>query len=127
MKKITIVVLIVTLLICSCLPISARETDNVLTVGNVEYIFEDDLTYEEQLRLIDAITHGDNGVATCGLMCTVFGHNYEKQSVTAITHGVNSKQPTCLEEYFILTQCTRCDTYTIERTGYCYIYCECGQ
>ncbi len=126
MKKITITVLILTILVCASLPVSAQETDNVLTIDNVEYIFEDNLTYEEQLQLIDAINRDDNGVETCGLWCTLFGHDYEEQYVTTVTHGVNSAPLTCLEERFIVSQCTRCDTSSVERTGYNYIYCECG-
>ncbi len=127
MKKIIIAVLSLTLLVCSCLPISAQETNNTLVLGNVEYIFDDNLTYEEQLQLIDVLNHCDEGAATCGLMCTLFGHKYEDHSVTTITHGVNSTQPTCLEESFVVSQCTRCDASTIERTSAVYVVCKCGQ
>ncbi len=127
MKKIIIAVLGLALLICSSLPISAQETANTLVIGNVEYIFDDALTYEEQLQLIEALNHCDDGVSTCGLMCTLFGHKYEEKYVTTVTHGMNSTQPTCLEESFIVSQCSRCDASSVERTGFCYIYCECGQ
>ncbi len=126
MKKITIAVLCLTLLICSCLPISAQETNHVLVIGKVEYIFDDMLTYGEQLQLIDAINHCDDGIATCGLMCTLFGHKYEEKSVTTVTHGVSSSQPTCLEEHFLVGQCTRCDASYVDRTAAVYVYCECG-
>ncbi len=127
MKKIIMTMLILSLLACSCMSVSAQETNNVLVIGHVEYIFDDALTYEEQLHLIAAINHCDDGVAACGLMCTLFGHKYEDHGVTTVTHGVSATQPTCLEERFIVSQCTRCDASSVERTGGAYIYCECGQ
>lgn len=58
-----------------------------------------------------------------GLMCTLFGHNYEETTAVIITHKARTSAPRCKREIYQVKVCSRCDdtVYTLDTRD--YIYC----
>lgn len=127
MKK-AFVVILTLILLCTFSVSTLAATDEVYIydIGSVTVIFNENDTWDATTR--EAIAHrlvygNDDTSTTYNLLCSLFGHKYETKGVTAITHCVFDEAPRCLEEYFDLSLCSRCDDQLIERTGFRYIYC----
>ena len=99
--------------------------------GNVDVIFDENTQFSETERMdIVALLVSDNLYEYNGniahpenIICTIFGHNYTTEVVIAITHNVRDTQPTCLEETYEVSICSRCDNIQSELIGTKYIYC----
>ena len=106
---------------------AATEESNIYNIGNVTVVFDEENPFDaatlEALAHMLASHNTDEDVATYNLICTLFGHNYETSGAITITHCAQSIQPRCLEEYFTVQVCSRCDNAIVERTGFCYITC----
>lgn len=126
MKK-TLVCLLALFLICtfSLSALAASEETYIYEIGNVTVIFDDTNTLDPASRAAVAqkLVNGDNNVATYGFLCALLNHDYEETGVTTITHCAQPEQPRCLEEYFIVQVCSRCEDTIVERIGYGYITC----
>ncbi len=121
-------VLLLTLVLVFAFSLSSFASEKepyVYNIENVTIIFDENDTFDAATREMVAhkLVHGDEDVAPYGLICTLFGHDYEQKGVTTITHCVYSEQPRCLEEYFIVQVCSRCEDTIVERTGFRYITC----
>ena len=128
MKKITIFILAIILTMSLFVNISAQEINgNIYNYGNISVIFDSDstLSVEHQQHIADTIINGDDGASTYNLACTLFGHKFDQtEYVTTITHEVNPTAPRCLQEYFIVHLCSRCqEDGQIESLGGEYIFC----
>lgn len=116
MKKIVALILAV---VCtfSAMTVSAfavaEETAEtvVVTVGDTQFIFDKNTTEEFRNSFIEDYTNpgSDDGAATYGLMCTLFGHKYESTVITTITHKARATNPRCLRNTYNREVCSRCD------------------
>ena len=126
MKKLFALLLSLLLItIFSLSAFAASEGTYVYEIDGVTVIFEENNTLDAATREMIAhkLVHGDEDATTYGLMCTLFGHKYEVPGVITITHCVEPTQPRCLEEYFDVSVCTRCEDTIVDRTGWSYITC----
>ena len=126
MRRVTIVLFTVILIISATLNISADEiTGNTYQIDNVTVIFDADsqLSAEQQEVIAQLLVNSEYGVSQANLICNLFGHKNNLEGVTTITHKVLPDSPRCLEENFIITTCSRCKESTVERASYYYITC----
>ena len=127
MKKTVSIILVAIMMLSAALNISAYgDASNIHTFGNISVIFEDDsaLTFEEQAATAKMIIAKSNGDATTyNLLCTLFGHTYDVETVTTVTHKVNSSAPRCLEEHYNMSTCSRCGNQQLEFLYSQYIDC----
>ena len=114
MKKIIALVMAVVSLFC-VMSVSAGaqgvEEDTVtVTVNETVFIFDADTTEDFRDKFIANYFNGeDDGTATYGLMCTLFGHKIETTTVAAVTHKASATAPRCRREIYDVDNCTRCD------------------
>lgn len=127
MKKILTIVLALFLLCTFTVSsFATAEETYVYELNGVTVIFDAEDAWDAATRetVAHLLVYGDEGDATTyNLLCTMFGHKYETRAVTTITHCVQTAQPRCLEEYFDVSLCSRCEDSVTERIGYCYITC----
>lgn len=128
MKKIIALIMVIVSLF-SVMSISvyaedANENTVIVTVNDVEFIFEADTTKDFRNKAIaHYFNHGDDGASAYGLTCTLFGHKLESSVITAITHKVRATDPRCLQETYDTEACTRCDYTNATLIGSTYISC----
>lgn len=72
---------------------------------------------------LHGVESSDEGIAPCGLTCTLFGHDTQVHLAYVIEHKVNKKAPRCLETVYDVTTCSRCDYETMKRKLDHYISC----
>ena len=128
MKKfISIILVIATLFGLTSISVYAEDTAEAtvtVTVNDVEFVFDADTTEEFRNRFIEHyFGHEDDGTATYGLMCTLFGHKLESSVVTTITHKAKATAPRCLRQRFNMEACSRCDYSTKTLIDSTYISC----
>ena len=126
MRRVTIILFTVILIICATLNISADEiTGNTYQIDNITVIFDADsqLSVEQQKVIAQLLVNPEYGISQANLICTLFGHKNTMEGVTTITHKVLPDSPRCLEENFIITTCSRCKESIVERASYYYITC----
>lgn len=126
MKRIAVVIFTVILAISATLGVSAGEAmGNTYQVDNVMVIFDVDSQFsaEQQEMIAQLLVNPEYGVSQANLICNIFGHKNSQEGVSTITHKVLPDSPRCLQEFFTITMCSRCEETTVERDGYCYISC----
>ena len=126
MKRLTIIAIVIILMIWGTIGVSAIESiDNTYQIGNVTIIFDENsqLSADQQESIAHLLVYPENGVAQANLICDIFGHKNTMEGVTTITHKATAYNPRCLEEFFTITTCSRCNESTVERDGYGYITC----
>lgn len=126
MKRLTIFLMIITIIICATIGVSAGETiGNTYQIDNVTVIFDTDsqLSTEQQEIIAQLLVNAEYSVSQANLICNIFGHKNTQEGVTTITHCVSAMSPRCLQENFIITTCSRCNESTVERVSYFYITC----
>lgn len=109
MKKLCILLLNICLMISFC--ISANANDAITESANYTVIFAEDSCFNEheQEQIIKYLSgEATNDANTYNLLCTLFGHKYQTEFVTAIRHKVYDAEPRCIEEVYELEICTRC-------------------
>lgn len=124
MKKLCVLLLSICLLISFCTSVNANDT----ITGNSNYtvIFAEDSRFDEhEQEQIKKLLTGDttNDIATYNLLCTLFGHNYQTEFVTAIQHKVYDAEPRCIEEIYELEICTRCSDMKSDLISRSSIFC----
>lgn len=128
MKRIIALIMAVVSLFC-VISVSAGaegvEEDTVtVTVNETVFIFDADTTEEFRDKFILNYFNGeDDGTATYGLMCTLFGHKIETTTVAAVTHKAKATSPRCLREIYDVDNCTRCDYNKSTLVTRSYIVC----
>lgn len=126
MKKIAVVLFTFILVISTTLSISADEiTGNTYQINNVTVVFEADsvLSVEQQEMIAQLLVTPEYGASQINLICNIFGHKNTQEGVSTITHKVLPDSPRCLQEFFTITLCSRCNESTVQRTSYFYISC----
>ena len=126
MKKLSIIAIVVALTICMTFSVSADEiVGNTYQIENVTVIFDADsqLSEEQQEMLAQLLVNSEYGVSQANLICNIFGHKNTTEGVSTVTHKAKANSPRCLQEFFTITTCSRCNESTVERNGYSYITC----
>ena len=126
MKKLTIVFMVITIMICATFGVSADIIGgNTYQIENVTVIFDTNsqLSVEQQEMIAQLLVNPEYGISQANLICNIFGHKNSMEGVTTITHKVKANSPRCLEEFFTITTCSRCNESTVERDGFGYITC----
>jgi len=128
MKKfISIILVIATLFGLTSISVCAEDTAEAtvtVIVNDTEFVFDADTTEEFRNRFIEHyFAPEDDGAATYGLMCTLFGHKLESSVVTTITHKAKATAPRCLRQRFNMEACSRCDYSTKTLISSEYISC----
>ena len=123
MKKITVILVFCLLLMVMVIPVNATESQgNTYTVQNATVKFEANskFTAEEQRHIAEMLIYGNDEISTCGLSCFLFGHNYQTETITLVTHRARTTAPRCLEEEYEIRTCSKCgDTQkTLLSSGY---------
>ena len=126
MKRIGLIVIVIVLTFFGTIGVSADQSiGNTYQVENVTVIFDADsqLSVEQQERIAQLLVNSEYGVSQANLICDIFGHKNTQEGVSTITHKAKSNSPRCLQEFFTITTCSRCNESTVERDGMCYISC----
>lgn len=126
MKKFILFCMVTICTLCFCFHTLAIEpTSYVVTIDNVSVIFStnSNLTENEKHLIAEHLIYGESDIQTYGLLCNLFGHKNTTEIVTTITHCVNSTVPRCLEEYWEIQICSRCDNVESTVIDYNYINC----
>ena len=126
MKKIAIVLFMIIFSIGATLSVSADEiVGNTYQINNVTVVFDKDsqLTIEQEETIAQLLVNPEYGTSQANLICNIFGHKNTTEGVSTITHCALPESPRCLQEFFTITTCSRCNESTVERNGYCYITC----
>ena len=108
------------------IPTSAVEAVEPTTAEIEIFIENEDISEETKNKIIAYYSdpnHEDDGIATCGLTCTLFGHKLESTTVRSVTHKVSATAPRCLEKTYDYDACTRCDYEKSTLLGSSYIFC----
>lgn len=124
-KKILSLLLAISMLACIfVMPANAEEAK---ADEHIEIIIEStEISEETRARAIAFYTNGgeeQEGIATYGLTCTLFGHNLENSKVYKITHKVRTTSPRCLKKTYNYAACTRCDYEESTLVSSAYIVC----
>ena len=129
MKTKRLVAMLIAIAIAMCLFVmpSSAAGEAEQTHTNIEIIFEDETLSEEfKARATAHFLNGapeDDGTATYGLTCTLFGHKLETGTTTTITHKARATAPRCLEQIYNYSACTRCDYEASTLKSSTYIHC----
>ena len=108
------------------IPTSAVETEEVATAEIEIFIENEDISEETKAKIIAYYSdpnHEDDGIATCGLTCTLFGHKLESTTVRSVTHKASATAPRCLQKTYDYDACTRCDYEVSTLLTSTYIHC----
>ena len=121
-------ILVATIILFSfCMSVSADSVIYVCEIGNTSVIFDENTIFSAQERedIAQLIVNGDSYDSTAyAMLCVISGHDYSQyESVRAITHRADDKDPRCLQEIFLISKCSRCEHYKTERISVCYISC----
>jgi hypothetical protein len=126
MKKAIAVLMVVVIIVCATVSVSADEiVGNTYQIDNVTVVFDVDsqLSTDQQEMIAQLLVNPEYGVSQTNLICNIFGHKNTQESVSTVTHKAKENSPRCFQEIFIITTCSRCNESTVERTGYRYISC----
>lgn len=118
--------MVIALMACATFGASADENiGNTYQIDNITVMFDADSQFsdEQQETIANLLAYPEYGVAQANLICNIFGHKNTTEGVTTITHKAKATSPRCFQENFIVTTCSRCDEYTVERASYYYITC----
>lgn len=124
-KRICAFVLAATMLFCIfSVQTQAAET---ATQSDIDiYIENQEISEETKAKILEYYSVEnpvDDGVATCGITCTLFGHNLEASTVVKVTHNARTTSPKCLKKTYAYEACTRCDYDSSTLLSSQYIIC----
>lgn len=123
-KLLSLILTLATLLCTVIIPANATEAN---INEHIEIIIENEnISEETKEKIIVFYSNGgdeQNGIATYGLTCTLFGHELESSAVTTITHKVRTTAPRCLKKIYNYESCTRCDYENSTLKSQMYISC----
>lgn len=124
-KRICSFVLAAAILFC-IFSVPAKATETTVDTHIEIYIENQEISEETKARILEYYSvenPADDGVATCGITCTLFGHKLETSTITQITHKVRATSPRCLKKTYNYSACTRCDHETSTLLKSEYIIC----
>ena len=107
------IITLLALLMFAATPITAvaEETDSFkYEIGNTTVQFEEDCPFDRdtQRAVAEYLVYGDDGAEPYNLLCSIFGHNYESTTSTAIVHKARATAPRCRKDSYEVSVCSRC-------------------
>ena len=129
MKKIISVFMAVVLFVISATLITSASENPVviITTEDAEYTIEfenTNLSEEKRQTIANNLVFGkENDIQTYGLMCSLFGHKTEENTVLVVSHKYKAISPRCKRDSYLVTTCTRCDYQEQELYASIYIVC----
>ena len=126
MKRRGLIAIVIVLVFFSTMGVSADQViGNSYQIEDVTVVFNADsqFTPEQQEQIAQLLVNPEYGVSQANLICNIFGHKNSSEGVSTITHKVSATDPRCLEEFFTITMCSRCEATTVERDAAVYIPC----
>lgn len=126
-KFLALFLALTTLLALFVMPVGAEDTHNDVEI----VILNENISEEAKEKIINFYSNPnheqeneDDGIATCGLLCTIIGHDIDTSTVYTIKHKARATAPRCLRKTYSHEVCTRCDDYeTSTLIGSTYINC----
>ncbi|MBR7184553.1 MAG: hypothetical protein IKD37_02980 [Clostridia bacterium] len=127
MKYLFKIMSFILVMLCFTLAIVASELNGPIIVYPDEGItvrFEENtsLSSAEMQAIADSIVH-DSPIPQTYAFCWLLGHDKITETVTATHHKVDTYDPRCLLEIYLITTCSRCDYYSEEFDSSGYISC----
>lgn len=125
-------IFIVMVLLTSSLLVPASSAAKETMHNSIDHFADNDMTVlfpEEPSQffrdhvMADLAGEAESGDTTDGLLCTLFGHNYETSIVVTVTHRVRPTPPRCLQNTYEYKVCTRCGYTLSTLLASVYIYC----
>lgn len=103
----------------------AAENTVVITSGDTDFVFEAGVSEDHIHSFINSFEseHDGEEAATCGLLCTLFGHKLETSTAYTLTHKARTTDPRCLKKIYSVETCSRCDYSTKTLLATTYISC----
>lgn len=128
MKKISIILAICLLLTVMGMTVSAiapENQGNTYAMQNVTVKFDANskFTPEEQRHIAELLVYGSDKISPYGLSCFLFGHNYQTDTVTTVTHRARTTAPRCLSKKYEVSVCSKCGDTQQTLISSVYIYC----
>lgn len=132
MKKIITFAVAVFVIFMFCIsPVVAGNESNIYSIGNIEIFFDELSQFDAETKniiishlLSDDSNRDRNGINNPkNIICDIFGHSFTTETVITITHNVRDTQPTCLEETYEVSVCSRCGHVESNLISHKYIYC----
>ena len=121
MKKIFAILLSVSFIL-GAMSVTVNAADS-FEEPTIEFIFNEGTSAEIQERIIADFTGEDDGAATYGLTCTLFGHKLDTGTTATVTHNARTTAPRCLRNTYNYEICSRCDYSNYTLIGSTYISC----
>lgn len=126
-KRLLAIIMVVAISMCLFVMPSSAADEAEPAHTHIEVYFEDEnLSDEFKEKATAHFLNGapeDDGTATYGLTCTLFGHKLETTTTYTITHKARATAPRCLKRYYDYSACTRCDYEESTLISSSYIYC----
>jgi len=113
MKKILPIILCAILAInCTALTLGNNTYDYVIedTHITIEFANNSAFSAEKQQQIADQMVYGDDGASTYA-WCWLTGHDYVTEGVTEIQHKARTLSPRCIERFYTVETCTKCDHF----------------
>ncbi len=132
MKKIRKMALVI-LALCICASslvavASAKEGTNTYTTiyhqGDTEIRAQEAISQAQINCIVNHLLGKEEETAeTYGLMCTIFGHDYETHTVEEVQHNYRASYPRCLKSIYDVKVCSRCEDTNSALLSSSYIGC----
>ena len=109
MKKKIIAIFLAALFISQSLQSTAADVEN--SMNSVTVVFQENSRFtEEQKEFIirSFMNSSDDQYQTCGLLCTLFGHDYQTETIYLCRHKVYASTPRCIREEYLERCCSSC-------------------
>ena len=109
-KRLLAIIMVVAISMCLFVMPSSAADEAEPAHTHIEVYFEDEnLSDEFKEKATAHFLNGapeDDGTATYGLTCTLFGHKLETTTTYTITHKARATAPRCLKRYYDYSACT---------------------
>ena len=91
----------------------------------VTFISSSNYTPEEQKIIADRLVFGYTGNNTVETYawCWLTGHNLTKETVSTTEHKAKDAVPRCLQTFYEVETCSKCDHYEQTEITSAYIFC----
>ena len=127
MKKVLASLLFIVILVFTVVTVSANETTTnqyCFDEIGVDITFEEgnSLTEEQKARIAEILAY-DLTPSETRAWCWLTGHDKVIHGVTKTTHKVREFSPRCLEEFYNITTCNKCNYYEEELIAQHYGIC----
>lgn len=129
MKKITTILICVSIMMTSMCVFATATSDNAYTYefDGMEYtveIIDASISNEKKLSIANSIIGAnENEIMTVNIWCDLFGHDYQYTTASVIEHKVSELNPRCKKQTYDVTYCEDCDYTEQTLVNTTYINC----